>query len=432
MFDFDALREEGKQGLKEWHNKTYQYGNLVGLVPSASNDHNMSWEDLKEAFPMLISMMKNSPQDPEHHFEGDVWTHTKMVMEEMFASEYYLNADFKEKEVLFWSTFLHDVAKPLTVERNMETGGISNPDHSNKGAQDQRLFMWRNGFDPVLREHVSRVIKFHQKPFHWHKEMSVFELRSLSQWLPIGRLLAMARADARGRRSKTNHNDVLKRTLENLELMEYLAEENDCLHQAWQHPFESVQARKIYFEEKGCSHEDRPVHYDGGSDVIFLCGLPASGKNFWVDHFGEERPVLSYDAEREKLGLKSGKKDGMAVQIVKEKAKELLRKKEPFIFNATHINEELRSKNLSLLNQYNATVRIVHLEADPNELKKRNRDRLDSIPESVIENMARRWTPPSPHEGHEVIWWDKKKNVPIYEDFITTQRDPNNPWKFSK
>lgn len=38
-------------------------------------------EDFKKTIPDLIERMKNTPQNPQWHGEGDVWTHTQMVMD---------------------------------------------------------------------------------------------------------------------------------------------------------------------------------------------------------------------------------------------------------------------------------------------------------------------------------------------------------------
>lgn len=430
MYNFENLRQNGKIALSEWHKKLYKYEDLICLIPQENNNMRVDYKSIEEAFYEIVVSMKNTPQDPTYHNEGDVWTHTKMVMDEMFDSEQYKNETLEGKQILFWSAFLHDVAKPITVEFDADKQRIANPFHSTKGAQDLRLFFWKNGFDRVMRENIARVIKYHQRPFHWHVNMSEFQLRLWSQEVHIDRLLAMARADIKGRISLHDDLKSKKRALENLELLEFMAIENNCLTKPWDHDFISCIARKIYFDSNAESHEDRPVFQEKSSDVIFLSGLPASGKDHWVKNFGEGRYVLSYDDERKRLKLKNGK-DGQAVQAVKEKAKELLRRKEPFIFNATHINEELRSKNLSLLNQYGATIRIVHLETDPKELIYRNKNRVDSIPQDVIFRMARKWSPPSPIEGHEVMWWDSKKSEPVYHDFITTKKDEGkNCWNF--
>ena len=432
MFNFEELRDDAKLSMKIWRDENYDYSKLKGIFPGEHNHYQFDFNEMQRIFPTIIEMMKKSPQDEKYHFEGDVWTHTKMVMEEMFASDGYLSSSEKNKEILFWSAFLHDVSKPITIDFDMDKNAISNANHSVKGACDARLFMWRSGFPIDLREHVCRIIRYHQKPFHWIKKMSDFELRALSQNVNLNNLIIMARADGAGRRYKENNDTNLIKTKENLDLMQIAAEEDDCLIKPWEHNFSSLKARKSYFDDRGKNHEDRPYFDIEGCDVIFMSGLAASGKDHWVNHYGEGREVLSYDNERDKMKLKTGN-DGRAVQEFKEKAKKMLgnkRIKVPFILNATHINEEMRGKNLSLLSSYGATIRIVHLENSYCELLRRNEGRKDCIPPKVILKMARRWSPPSPLEAHQVIWWDQKNGKPIYIDHLTGKKDESvTPWE---
>ena len=84
--------------------------------------------------------------------------------------------------------------------------------------------------------------------------------------------------------------------------------------------------------------------------------------------------------------------------------KELLRKKQDFVFNATNISPDIRSKYISFWTSYKAYVSIVFIETDWGENLQRNYDRDNSVPKSVIENMLSRLTPPERYEAHEVIW----------------------------
>ena len=60
-----------------------------------------------------ISAMKNVPQPPQYHPEGDVWIHTLLMLEDLPA---------KSSPTLAWGTLLHDVGKPPTFRPASETG----------------------------------------------------------------------------------------------------------------------------------------------------------------------------------------------------------------------------------------------------------------------------------------------------------------------
>lgn len=60
-----------------------------------------------------ISAMKNVPQPPQYHPEGDVWIHTLLMLQDLPA---------QSSLTLAWGTLLHDVGKPPTFRPASETG----------------------------------------------------------------------------------------------------------------------------------------------------------------------------------------------------------------------------------------------------------------------------------------------------------------------
>jgi tRNA nucleotidyltransferase/poly(A) polymerase len=67
---------------------------------------------LQEVLPE-ISAMKGVPQPPEYHPEGDVWIHTRMMLEGLPPGSW---------PTLAWGVLLHDVGKPRTFRSASETG----------------------------------------------------------------------------------------------------------------------------------------------------------------------------------------------------------------------------------------------------------------------------------------------------------------------
>ena len=63
-----------------------QYAQLQALTPAPG--HTPDYDACLAAFPAL-ELAKTTPQDPRYHGEGDVWTHTKMVMEALLALPQY-------------------------------------------------------------------------------------------------------------------------------------------------------------------------------------------------------------------------------------------------------------------------------------------------------------------------------------------------------
>ena len=56
---------------------------LASFVP-APGDIN-PWSAIEAAYPQWVATMHATPQDRFYHSEGDVWTHTKMVVDALVA-----------------------------------------------------------------------------------------------------------------------------------------------------------------------------------------------------------------------------------------------------------------------------------------------------------------------------------------------------------
>ena len=113
-----------------------------------------------------------------------------------------------------------------------------------------------------------------------------------------------------------------------------------------------------------------------------LSGLPGAGKDLWIAHHGDGRPVVSLDDLRRERDAKRADKaaQGQLIQEARELARKHLRKHEPFIWNATNLTAQLRGQTLSLLADYHAHVTIVAVEAPADELSRRNRSASTRCP----------------------------------------------------
>ncbi|MBI4458280.1 CCA tRNA nucleotidyltransferase [Candidatus Uhrbacteria bacterium] len=88
------------------------------------------------ALPRLVpelALMSGCKQSPNHHSEGDAWTHTKMAVTALASPEF---AEFfpgqRPSAETFFATLFHDIAKPLTARER--DGKITFYGHSEVGA----------------------------------------------------------------------------------------------------------------------------------------------------------------------------------------------------------------------------------------------------------------------------------------------------------
>lgn len=375
-----------------------KYEQLRALTPAAG--HAPDYADCLAAFPAL-ELAKTTPQDPRYHGEGDVWTHTRMVVDALLALPQYQAACRADQEIVFLAALLHDVAKHSTTVIDPVTGAIGQPGHSRKGAIDARIALWDAGAPFDVREAVCRLISAHQVPFFALEgsrrgKPPEFIARELSWQMSIPLLAMLAEADMRGRICQD-----AQRVLDNIALFCELAKDDGCFDQP--RAFADAHTAVSYFRGADV-HPDYALFQEPGSRVIVMSGLPASGKNTWVAANHPNLPVVSFDDAREALGLRHGKNEGMVAHHAIDHAKELLRKRAPFVWNATNLSELMRKKTLDLLYAYQADVELVYLEKPRAELLRRNSARDTSLSNKTLTGMLHRWDLPLPTEAHRVVY----------------------------
>ncbi|MFJ2548643.1 AAA family ATPase [Pseudomonas sp. NPDC087612] len=366
---------------------------LRALMPGPGRA--VDYPALLEAIPSLRALAA-TPQDPVYHQEGDVWTHTMMVVDALLADPAYQRATPEQQFVLFYAAVLHDIAKPSCTVIDEVTGKIGQPGHSRRGAVDARILLWQAGTPFELRESICRIISVHQLPFFalaGDKSGRSAEqiLHRLSWELPVWMLCAVASADMQGRGFAGKQG-----LLDDIEVFRLLAEDEGCLDRP--KAFADDYTRRCYFRGASVLPQYSLYREVQGSQVIMLAGLPASGKDTWVNQHAADLAVVSFDDARQELGLSHGDK-GPVAQYAIDKAKTLLRRREPFVWNSTHLSQQMRKKTLDLLYSYDADVRLVYLEQSERELMRRNARRDTTLRNKDIERMYFRWEVPTPVEA---------------------------------
>ena len=372
-----------------------KYEQLQALVPAPGRQPD--YRACIAAFPAL-EQAKTTPQEPAHHGEGDVWTHTTMVIDALLALPGYQAASRADQEIVFLAALLHDIAKYRTTVVDPVTGAIGHPGHSRKGAIDARIALWDAGVPFAVREAICRMIAVHQVPFFAmsgsRRGTPEFIARELSWQVSLPLLCLLAEADMRGRICSDT-----QRVLDNIELLRELARDEGCYGQP--RAFADAHTALSYFRGADV-HPDYPLFRTPGSRVVVMSGLPASGKNTWVARHHPDLPVVSFDDARDALGLRHGQNEGAVAHHAVDAAKALLREKRPFVWNATNLSPLMRKKTLDLLFAYGADVTLVYLEQPRAELLRRNARRDTSLTNRALEAMLPRWDPPLPTEAHAV------------------------------
>jgi predicted kinase len=369
---------------------------LDAFVP-AGPDWQVDWEGLERAFPWTEEL-RACPQDPLWHGEGDVWTHTRMVVDALAGMEDWRALDEVARRQLFLAALLHDIGKPACTETEPD-GRISSRGHSRRGESMARLWLWRAGMGPHEREPIAALIRSHQYPFFLlDRDDARGEAIRLSHDLRCDRLGLLAEADARGRIARDRD-----RLVDNTRLFRDFCAEMGCLETPW--PFASDHSRFEWFRKPG-RDPAYAAHDDTGMEVVLMSGLPAAGKDSWIAANAPDLPVVSLDAIRGEFGVAPSDGQGKVIAAARERAREHLRAKKSFVWNATNLSRRIRAGLIDLFADYNARVRIVYLEGPPAEQQRRNAARRNPVPDSAIGRMLNSWEPPKINEAHQVDWID--------------------------
>jgi tRNA nucleotidyltransferase (CCA-adding enzyme) len=141
-------------------------------------------------------------QEPEWHPEGDVWTHTLMVIDE--ARRRIDDLPRSAKIAVMLGAVCHDFGKPATTA--FFDGRIRSHNHEEAGVAPARALLDRLNVHAIdgrdVRAQVFGLTAHHLKPGSWHKvrgEVGDGAFRRLAQKVDLELLARLAEADCIGR-----------------------------------------------------------------------------------------------------------------------------------------------------------------------------------------------------------------------------------------
>ncbi len=177
---------------------------LKAVRPSLGLALLRDWGKLEAVAPELAPLAE-TPQDPEWHPEGDVWTHTLQVVDEARALLAGLESDAPRQLAVMLAALCHDLGKPPTTR--FEDGRIRSRGHEEAGLPPTTALLdrWnvhtRQGYD--VRAQVLALVAQHLKPgqlYDDRERVSDGAIRRLARKCEADLLYRVARADCLGRR----------------------------------------------------------------------------------------------------------------------------------------------------------------------------------------------------------------------------------------
>jgi predicted kinase len=264
------------------------------------------------------------------------------------------------------------------------------------------MLLWRgeglNRPAPIAwRELVAKLVRHHGLPL-WFLDKASPERAAIaaSQVVRLDDTALLAEADARGRICADSQE-----LLDRIALFRELCREAQCYNAP--RTFSSDHSRFLYFRGR---REDPEYHaYDDTAfEVVLMAGLPGAGKDTWVHTHLADQPSVSLDQIRAELRIDPADDQGAVVRAAKERARQLLRKQQPFVWNATNITRQVRAPLIDLFVSYRARVRVVYVDAPFDAIMARNAQRDNAVPTRIVERLAGKLEVPDLTEAHMVEW----------------------------
>lgn len=159
---------------------------------------------LDQLFPEIKSLI-DVPQDPEWHPEGDVFVHTRLVLD--CARELIDDLPYAKQVTVMLAALAHDFGKPSTTE--FLEGRWRSRGHEEAGVAPTEEFLNHLNIHTLdgynIRGQVVALVRDHLKPGEFHKkrdEVGDGAFRRLARKCELDLLYRVAKADSLGRNAE--------------------------------------------------------------------------------------------------------------------------------------------------------------------------------------------------------------------------------------
>ena len=151
-----------------------------------------------------IAALDGTPQDPDWHPEGDVFTHTGHCCDALAELPEWQAAEETTRRVLMLAVLAHDFAKPQTTQEVEREGRrrIVSPGHEEEGGPLAEAFLTRINAPNEIKERVTPLVTHHLAHLQMQSDRSVRRLANFLKPATIAELCLVMMADQFGRPPK--------------------------------------------------------------------------------------------------------------------------------------------------------------------------------------------------------------------------------------
>ncbi|MDU5106244.1 HD domain-containing protein [Clostridium sp.] len=140
--------------------------------PSIQLEILMSKDIFKESEFNILNKLKNIPQDKKFHPEGNVWNHTKLVIDTAAKVKgFAINI-----EAFMWAALFHDIGK---IETTKFIKGRYRSYNHDKVGKDITYKILSNYIDKEKVEKISEIVGFHMHHIYILKDLPFSDIPAL-------------------------------------------------------------------------------------------------------------------------------------------------------------------------------------------------------------------------------------------------------------
>jgi putative nucleotidyltransferase with HDIG domain len=164
--------------------------------PSLQLEKAIETKQFKDSKFNIIRKLIDIPQEKKFHPEGNVWNHTKMVVD-IGA----IVREFSDEPITFmWSTLLHDIGKIPTTK--FIRGRYRSYDHDKEGSKMayDLISYYR---DTKLAQDVKTLVRYHMHHIYISKNLPFSDMKGLVDSNKINDIILLFISDKLGRGNQT-------------------------------------------------------------------------------------------------------------------------------------------------------------------------------------------------------------------------------------
>jgi len=388
-----------------------------------------------------LLLLESTEQDPEWHAEGNVRTHTGMVLAELYK---LLKTDARHivgwrRQALVLAGLLHDVAKPVRTKRFTIEGveRVASPKHAEQGRSylTFKLLALKLPFNVVWC--VLNLVGEHHTPKRLvTRHSSKADYFALARQADTELLFWLEVADIKGRicpdpALQLQYLDEFRMFAEEYGVWGVVQDVRSELapsvvdlpasiqNYVFAHAVSQLESGKISMavEALGTTYEHRNSH----SNLVVLCGPSGSGKTSWHKKHLPGHSLISLDDLRERFNgdRESQKNRGAILQQAKEELRVALRAKNSVIWDATNLRTDFRSIVCQLGREYHALVTLVVFLSSEQQIYANNRKRDRSVAITVLEKQLSSYQFPMLAEAHQYLVVDGEGSVVFHSGYFS-------------